>query len=155
MSKKNDNLLALPPLGSDESATDSTTLVPWSPRGSLTTEEKRVIDLYGKHRLLMGVIAEKARYGTSLIGEIHKHGSLTFDEATSHIMEVKDRSGRSELHQAYIDQFTERQIQLLARQSLGAIEVGATSIGFVIHEDSDPPPLPEPRSGFLQRLLGG
>lgn len=152
MSKKNDNLLALPSLGSDEPSVGGTTIVPWSSRGSLTKEEKRVIDLHRKHELLMEVIAEKTRYGTSLIGEIHKHGSLTFDEATGHIMEVKDRSGRSELHQAYIDQFSERQIQLLARQSLGAIEVGATGIGLIIHEDSDPPEQP---SGFLPRLFGG
>jgi len=110
--------------------------------------------------LAIDIISTKARFGASKIGEIHQHASLTFDETTSFIVEIKDRSGRSQQHQAYADQFSERQIQLLAQHLLGVVDVSATGIGVEIHRPPYPPPEPEPplepkrRAGFLQRLLG-
>jgi hypothetical protein len=152
--RRNDNVLALPPLRSDFGTTANTSLVPWSARKSLNKNEKRLIESAHEQWLTIDIIATKARFGTRMIGEIHKHGSLTFDEATSFIVDIKDQPGRSQQHQAYIDQFSERQIQLLAQQALAAIDVSATGIGVEIHRDPHPPDEPEPRPGFLQRVFG-
>ena len=150
--KKGNNVLALPPLRSDFGTTADTSLVPWSARKPVTKREKQVIEVAREQWLVIDLTATKARFGDSMIGEIHKHGSLTFDEATSFIMEIKENPGRSQLHQAYIDQFSERQIQLLAQQSLAVIDVSATGIGVEVHRPLYPP---EPPVGLLQRLLGG
>lgn len=150
--KKENNVLALAPLTSDFGSTADTSLVPWSSRKPLNKQEKQLIEVSHEQRLVIDLITTKARFGMSMIGEIHEHGSLTFDEATSFIMEVKERPGRSQLHQAYIDQFSERQIQLLAQQTLAVIDVSATGVGVEVHQ-SPYPPL-EQHVGFLARLLG-
>lgn len=152
--KTDDNLLALTPLAADVNVTGNTSLVHWGPRQAPSRDEKELIAVGGKQRLAITIIATKARLGASMITEIHQHGSLTFDGTTGFIMEVKDRPGRSQQHQAYINQFSERQIQLLAQQLLATIDIGAAGIGIEIHK-SPYPPEPERRPGFLQRLFGG
>ena len=151
--RRADNTLALTPLASDFGTTIS--LAPWSSRWALTEDEKRLNEEARMQQLAIEAIAAKARFGASKVGEIHQHASLTFDETVGFVMEVKDRPGRSQQHQAYIDEFTERQVQLLAQHSLGVVDVGATSIGLEVHRDVYSPPGSRRRAGFLQRLFGG
>jgi hypothetical protein len=146
--KKNDNVLALPPLTSDFGTTANTSLVPWDSRRPLTKAGKRLVEEAHKQRLVIDIITTKARFGASMIGKIHEHGGITFNEATSCLMEIKDQPGRNPQHQAYIDQFTEHQVQLLARQLLAVIDVSATGIGVEVHRDPHPPERP---AGLLKR----
>ena len=152
--RKSDNILALAPLKSDLNAATNVSLAPWNSRRPRGHEERRLIDEARKRQLAMDIIGTQARFGISQIAEIHRHASLIFDETSGFILEVKDQPGRSPQHQAYVDQFSERQVQLLAQTSLAMSDVGATSIGVEIHQSPYPPDEPERRHGFLKRLLG-
>jgi hypothetical protein len=149
--KKENNVLALPPLKSDFGSTADTSLVPWSDRKPINRQEKKLVAVSHEQRLVAELVALKGKYAMTLIGQIHQHGSLTFDESTGFIMDIKEHPGRSEEHQAFIDQFSLRQIQLLAQQTLAVIDVSATGVGVEVHRS--PYPLPE-EGGFLVRLFG-
>jgi len=151
--KKDDNVLALTPLASNSSAATNTGLVPRNSFRALTRDEERLIEEDRKQQLAIEIRAAKGRLGMSKIAEVHKHAELTFDEAAGFIVEIKDRPGRSPQLQAYVEQFSERQIQLLAQHLLGVVDVSATGIGMEVHRDPYPPP--ERRAGFLERLFGG
>jgi hypothetical protein len=149
--KKTDNVLALPPLRSDFGSTADTSLVPWSAREPLNRREKRITEESHSQDLVIDLIAQQARFGMTMIGRIHEHGNKTFNGTTEFIMEVKNDSDRTEEHQAYIDQFSQRQIQLLAQQLFAVIDVSATGVGVEVHK-SPYPPLKKP-TGLLARLL--
>lgn len=155
--KKNDNVLALAPLSSDLNMTHGG-LQAWNRRWEPTEGERQLTEEARTQQRAIDVIATKARFAESKVGEIHQHAIQVFDETNSLIMEAKERPGRSAQHQAYMDQFSERQVQLLAQHSLGLVEVSATGIGAEVHRSPYPPPekpKPAKRPGLLQRLLGG
>jgi hypothetical protein len=127
----------------------------WGRRHALTKDEQCLIEGSRKQNLAIEISRAKALHGASRILEIHECAALAFDDTSCFIMELKDRPGRSQWHQAFTDQFYERQMQLLARHMLSLVEVAATDIGMIVHEDPYPPPEPEPRPGFLQRVFGG
>jgi hypothetical protein len=153
--KSNGNVLALPPLAPDSGLTASASLMPWSPHHARTREQKRMLEHGDTQMLAIGVTAAKTCYGDDKIGEIHRHVAAEFDETVNCIIAIKDRPGRTPQHQAFVDQFCEHSIQLLAQHSFGVLEVGAAGIGMIVHETPYPPPEPEPRPGFLQRVFGG
>ena len=69
--------------------------------------------------------------------------------------EIKDQPDRTQEHQAYVDQFSVRQIQLLAQHTFAAIDIGAS--GVANEADLSPyPPTPKPKMqvGWLGQLLG-
>lgn len=68
-------------------------------------------------------------------------------------LDVKDESGRSELEQSRIDQFCERQIEMLELPLWSLTEIGPASIHRPMLYHCDPPSDPERRIGFLRRLL--
>ena len=153
--KRNDNSLHMPPHTSRSAATTDVDLALWSSRQPSNRSDKRLIDEARKRQLAMYIIDTQTRFGLSRIAEIHRHASLVFDETCGFILEAKDQPGRSPQHQAYVDEFSERQVQLLAQTSLAMSDVGATSIGIEIHQSPYPPPSePARRPGFWQRLLG-
>ena len=152
--KKTDNILALAPLPSGFDTATSVSLAPWNSRRPRNQDEKRLIDEAYKRQLAMNIIGTQERFGESKIAEIHRHASQVFDETTGFILEVKDQPGRSPQHQACVEQFCLRQVQLYAQQSFALIDVGATGIALEVHRDPYPPPEPERRHGFLERLLG-
>lgn len=149
--KKTDNVLALAPLRSDFGSTADTSLVPWSARKPLNRREKQMIEEVHRQDLAIDLETQQARFGMTMMRRIHEHGAVSFSEATEFIMDIKEDSGRSEEHQAYIDQFSLRQIQLLAQQTLAVIDISTTGIGIEVHR-SPYPPLKE-RHGFWARLL--
>ena len=150
--KRNGNVLGLPSLAPGSGLVDSANLMPWSPHHARTKEQKRMLERGETQMLAIGITSAKICYGGDKIGEIHRHVNAQFDETVNCVMEIKDLPGRTPQHQAYVDQFCERSIQLLAQHSLGVLEVGAAGIGMIVHEDPYPPP--EPRTGFLQRVFG-
>lgn len=151
MSRKGtDNALALPPLRTGSGATHETNLAPWTSSTSLTRRERSVISKSREHRLRMAAKAAKVRYAHRMIADIHEHMISTFDETESFITEVKERPGRSDPEQSHMDQFSERGSQMLARELMGATEIGATGIALLLHQDCEP----EERSGPVRRLLG-
>lgn len=149
--KKTDNVLALPPLKSETGSGTGTSLLLRTTRDATNRLEKRIIEESHTQDLVIDLRAEQARFAMTMIGRIHEHGSITFSEATEMIMDVKDNVDRSQEHQAYIDQFSLRQIQLLAQETLAMIDVVATTIGGEVHRSPDD--LSREPVGLLARLL--
>jgi hypothetical protein len=149
--KKTDNVLALPPLRSDFGSTADTSLVPWSAREPLNRREKRMIEEVHRQDLAIDLEAQQARFGISMMRRIHEHGAVSFSEATEFLMDIKEDSDRSQEHQAYIDQYILRQVQLLAQQTLAVIDITTTNIGVEVHRPPYPPP--QAPAGLLAWLL--
>lgn len=128
---------------------------PATPARSLSKDEQRVCDEWNKQMLVIDSQTDKTTFGTTKIGEIHRHGTLTFHESVAYVLDLKSEAANKE-HQNYMDEFTKRQLQMLGRHVLGAIEVGSSHIGAEIHRPLYPEPepeTPEPRS-LWQRLFG-
>jgi hypothetical protein len=100
---------------------------------------------------MQGVRA-KAVHAMQLIADIHKEGVATFDEAMGYILTIKDGQ-RTKEHQAYIDEFSTRAIQLMGRHLLATAEVAATNIGVEVHRTLYPPQARETPS-IWKRLFG-
>jgi hypothetical protein len=149
--KKTDNVLALPPLRSDFGSTADTSLVPRSAREPLNRRERQMIEEVHSQDLAIDLETQQARFGMSMIRRIQEHGALCFSEVTDFIMDIRENSDRSQEHQAYIDQFSQRQIQLLAQQLFAVIDVSATGVGVEVHKSPYPPP--KKPAGLLARLL--
>lgn len=157
MTKKGDNVLALPPMKSGFSPGSGTGLDPHASNRPLRKREKQIIRLSQEQRSVMELTADNARFGMTMISRIHEHASLTFEETAAYIVDTRNQPGRDEEHQAYIDQFSLRQIQLCAQQMLAVIDVSATGIGMEIHRSLYPPPEDPPSEepkGFFARLFG-
>lgn len=148
MSRKDENVLGLAPLSPVPSL--STDLVPFNPSRALTRDERRITEEWRKQTLVIEGTTAKTILGQTEIAELHKHGACVFDDSVSYIVGIKEEA-RGKEHQVYVDEFTTRQIQSLARHLLGAIEVGATNIGFEINRSLYPPP---EKRGFFERLFG-
>ena len=153
----NDNVLGLAPLSSEFGTATHLGLGLWSSHQSLTQDERQLIDEARKRQLAIDIISTQARFAVSKINEMHQHASGMFDTTCNLIIEIKDRLDRDAQHQAYIDQFSEHQIRLLAQHSLAMIEMGATNIGTELHQSPYPPSSSGPKrpAGFLQRLFRG
>lgn len=153
MTKENDqNVLALPPLKSEFRTPADTGLVQRNTTHPLKKRERQITDLAHEQRAVMEFTAQQARLGMALIGTIHEQASHTFDVTTTYIVETKNQPGRDEEHQAFIDQFSQRQAQLLAQELLGITDVSAAGVGREIHRTLYPQP-EEERSVF-ERLFG-
>ena len=142
------------PLSQMPSASDFTDgLVSWpGPNRTLSKLAKGIIETGREQQLAEAVLSAKFRFAQIKIGELHEHGALVFDRTTDFIMGIKEQSGRSREHQAYIDHFTARKIALLDQHLLKLDDAGATAIA---HQAYLPPyPEPEPERGFWDRVFG-
>ncbi len=126
-----------------------TELVPFGGR-KLTREERRITDELHKQVLVLEGTAQKTAFSQAKITEIHMHGAVMFEETVAFIASVKEES-RGTDYQTYVDQFSRRQIESLARHLLGVTEVGAMAISYEVNRSLYPPP---EQRGFLQRLFG-
>jgi len=151
MTKRNESVLGLAPLAPPTGLSTNGHLAPFSPGRALTKDQRRILEEWHKETLVIDTTAAKTVFGMSKIAEIHQHASIKFDETVDYILAVKEEEHSRE-HQQYVDEFSTRQIQLLAKHLLGAIEVGGTNIGIEIHRSLYLLSEPEQRS-FWQRLL--
>ncbi len=151
MAKKDENILGLPPPLSNPGLGSSATLATWNSHRAITISELRLLDEASLQKLAMVMIEEKTLLGMSQMAGLEQHASTTFDETVGFLMEVRDRAGRGKEHQAYLDEFTQRMVQMAAKHMLGAVEVGATGIAKEI--DRSPYPAPPPHRSLLERLI--
>jgi hypothetical protein len=151
MVKKEESVLGLVPLAQGQSFGENGQMAVFGSTRPSNPDEKWVLDEYHKQTCVMEGFEIKAVKAMQLIGEIHKEGVTTFDEASAHILTIKDEQ-RGKEHQAYIDEFCTRSLQMMGRHLLATMEVGATNIGIEVHRSLYPPPPPEPR-GFFKRLF--
>src|SRR5436190_17340345 len=113
MTKKQENLLGLPSV-SQFPGTTSNSLVPFTSGGPLTKDDQRMMAEFRKELAVIEATAFKTEFGMGKIGEIHEHAATEFDSTVGFILAVKDEP-RGKEHQLYVDEFTARQIQMLAR----------------------------------------
>jgi hypothetical protein len=152
MPKKPENLLGLAPLSHQPGFRDHGPIVPVETRRPANQDERWIVDEYQKQALVMQGVEAKAVRAMKLIAEIHKEGLATFDEATGHIIHAK-ADQRIKEHQAYIDEFSTREIQLMGRHLLATLEVAATNIGVEVHRTLYPP-FPREATSVWKRLFG-
>ena len=131
----------------------TTSLTRFEPRAALAPRAAVLVEEAAIQNLTIEAQAVKTGFAMSKIGELHQHGAHVFDDTLTEIVEVKEQS-RGREHQAIVDEFTQRQISMFGRQTLGALEVGGTVIAREIHRGLYVEPLPPRRRGFFARLFG-
>lgn len=153
MARKKESVLGLAPVTQNLS---NSSVVSYGNQNVTTDDERRIISEYRKQNLVIDGGREKSKFAISQIAEIYQHGVTTFDNSTEFITKLNNRP-RSKDHQAYMDEFCDRSVQMLARHIFGVVEVGATNIGVEVHRSLypvfEPPVLEKPKS-LLQRILG-
>ena len=141
-------------LGDSLSHTAATTsLTRFEPREAVAPRQGALFEEVGIQNLTIEAQAVKTGFGMTKIAELHQHGAHLFDDTLTEIVEVKEQS-RGREHQAIVEEFTQRQISMFGRQTLGALEVGGTSIAVEIHRGLYVAPMPPKRRGFFGRLFG-
>jgi hypothetical protein len=154
VAKKNENILGLSSLPKPMPGLETdTSLTPFQANRKLARAERKVIAEFHKEQLIMDATAKKTIYGETKIGELHQHTAAEFDGTVGFILGIKNEPGRTVEHQAYIDAFSHRQVQMLAGHLSGALDIGATNIGIEVQRSlffADE----EERRGFFARLFG-
>ena len=145
MKKKQESVLGLAPIDHGESGQ----IVPMSSVHPSNRDEQWILAEYQKQTFVMQGIKAKSAHAMHLIADIHKEGASTFEEATGYILAVKDGQ-RTKEHQAYVDEFCTREIQMLGRHMLATMEVGATGIGSEVYRSIYPP---EEKKSLWMRLF--
>lgn len=126
-------------------------LIPYNARNQAgTRDERKIGEEYRKQVLVIEVQAAKTIFGLTKIAEINQHAAQTFDDTVGFIVTTKAEA-RGKEHQAYVDEFANRQIQMFARHVFGTIEVGATNIGLEINRTNYVSASPR---GFWERVFG-
>lgn len=144
--KQNQSLLGLPALSND----GTSDLVPYGAgHKPATREEERVLELFHKHELIIGLTAAKARFGMDAQAAIQQHASDLFGPTISHMIQNKDAVRGTEAF-PYVEEFTLRQIRMFGQHLLGTLEIVDQNIALIVHESLNLPP--EQRT-FLERLL--
>ncbi len=127
-----------------------------SPGRDLSRDEQHICEEWNKQMMVIDAQADKTAFATTKIGEVHRHGALTFSTTLEYVLALKEEA-EGEEYQLYMAEFSKRQLQMLGRHMLGAVEVGSSHIGGEIHRSlyppPEPPPPPEPRS-LWKRLFG-
>jgi hypothetical protein len=118
----------------------------------LTKTQLRVIEEWRTQALVIAANDAKARLAMDHLRRVHEHAEVTFDAAAGTILAVKERGGRSELHQRYVDEFSARNMELLGSHLLGTVAVAAHEIGTEVARSLYPEP--EERRGLFKRLFG-
>ena len=152
MARKDDSIFGLAPVAQTPTYNGNGRLVPYQPGRALTKEELRIIAEWEKEQLVIDVTTAKAACGMQKIGEVHQHAATIFDETAGYILAVKAEQ-RGKEHQAYVDEFSTRQLQMFGRQMLGTVESATYNIGVEIHR-SLYFQTEEEKHSFLQRLFG-
>jgi len=152
MPKKPESILGLAPLSQESNVGNHRYITPVDSMQPSNQADRWIMDEYRKQALIMVGVEAKAVHAMKLIAGIHKEGVTTFEEASGHILNIKANQ-RAKEHQAYIDEFSTREIQLMGRHPLATVEVAATNIGVEVHRSLYPPLHPETQSVW-KRLFG-
>jgi hypothetical protein len=152
MAKKDESLFGFAPLAQTPSFGDNGHMVALGSVHASNRNEQWILDEHRKQTLVMEGVEVKAMHAMRLMAEIHKEGATTFDEAAGCILAIKDDQ-RGKEHQAYVDEFFTRGIQMMGRHLLATMEVAATNIGVEVHRSLYPSATLE-TSNIWRRLFG-
>jgi len=128
MVKKHDSMFKIPPNEAISKPTPNENLIQYKPAHSMTREERRTVDELNKQILVEVGTGAKTVKAMRLATYIHKKGAINFDDAGRYIIGLKTSGEREEEHQAFIDEFCTREMQVLGRHLLGTMEIGVASI---------------------------
>jgi hypothetical protein len=158
MPKKKESLLGLEALAPNSPPLNGSVQL-FALEQSLANQERSIIDILRQQELAIDAFGAKGSFGISKIAEVHEHASRLFEPTADYILDVKNPLLNEEAR-AYVAEFSRLQVKALARHTIGALEVAATSIVRIIHESPfpppkppDPPKKPKPRS-LLKMLIG-
>ena len=153
MARKEESLFGLAQIPAKQESGANTQLMPFEPGRGLSRMEEKVVEQLHVQKLVIEAQTNKTVFGMSQIAFLHEHAATTFDHALDVVFTIKEQT-RSKEHQAYVDEFTARQLSMFGREMLGAIDVGATNIAFEVHRSLFPEPdTPEPPS-WWKRTFG-
>lgn len=128
-------------------------LLPSGSSASLTRRQRGVLEEGRTQRLVIDATRGKAQHAHEALRTIHEHAEATFAEATGAILAIKNQPGRTREHQAIVEDFTGRNVQLLSNHLHGVIAVSARNVAEIVDLSLYPPPEPPP--GLFKKLLGG
>ncbi len=155
--RKNVNVLGLSPV--QPQTTSVLGLAPlaavdpprYSANRALSKRDRQLLDTFNEEVLVIDATEAKAEFGMYKIGQMQSRASDLFTDTVTSVLQNKEEVRGTEA-EAYVAEFTVRQVQLYARHMLGTLGVAGTRIGEEVHRSLSLPP--EEGKGFWARLLG-
>jgi hypothetical protein len=117
---------------------------------AITRRERQILDTFHEEVLVIDATEAKAEFGMYKLDQMQERASDLFGDTVSFILQNKEEARGTEA-EAYVAEFTTRQIQMYARHMLGTLEVAGTRIGEEVHRSLSLPS--EERKGFWARVL--
>lgn len=156
--KKESSVLGLPPLPPPSSTFTDTGLIAYTPNKVITQREQGIWEEIHEDKVVIAGISDKSKFGMEEMNGLKWFAAGDVWFTMQQIEEVRHEAYGTEC-QGAMDEFCKYLTTLSARHTLGVIEVSAGQIAAVVGESvlppPPPPPAPEPKKGFLARLLGG
>jgi hypothetical protein len=156
MARQDETALGLVPLTSPPSLRTAGIQEALGVGHAVTKRELQIADQWHEQTLVIDADASKSIFGIEKLTEIQQHAACGFVETAAYIDRHR-REAQGTAYQAPVDEFSHYLMQVAARQILAAVEVSGAGIGAEINRSLYPPPepVPPPKRGWLQRLLGG
>lgn len=154
MVKKNESILSLPAMTSDYLSGHSDVLVPTNETYGVNADRNIVLAESYRQRVAIESIQVKTICAMDQVQEIDQHADTNFIGLVEFVLQNKESKENTSC-QPYIDEWSQRLIQVSAQQFLGTIKIATTAIAQEVARSPYPPiPEPEERKGFLERLFG-
>lgn len=158
MTRKDPNVLGLAPLNQNGNgvviygAAATTSGPPSQAQQQIHAETQKQIVVIQQQRL-------KVEIATHEIAQMHQTSAQEFHDTVAQLSALKE-AARGKDYQALVDEFCQRDAQLVAQHLFGATEVSARNIGMetarpVYREDEPIIVKVEEKRNWLQRLAGG
>jgi hypothetical protein len=156
MVKKNENFLSLPAMTSDYLFGHADIMAPSNETSGMNTDRRKVMAESNLQRVAMDSIRVKTICAMDQVQEINQHADTNFISFVEYVIQNKEKNENTNC-QPYIDEWTQRLIQVGAQQYLGTIKIATTAIAQEVARSPYPPIIeiePEKSKGLLQRILG-
>jgi hypothetical protein len=129
-------------------------LVPSRRSREFARRRERLTDELQLQELTIAATQAKARFALASLQQIHVQAAATFDSAVGQITGITERPGRSsKAHQAYVDEFSARNVSMLGNHFQGVLGIAGRAIAETVALPLYPDPEP-PKRGLLARLTG-
>ncbi len=134
-------------------------MITYAGSNAITPREVEILENLHEDKVVIEAFEDKAKFGLEQMNEVKWFAATDVWFTMQQIEEVRQEAQGTNC-QAAMDEFCTYLNNLSVRHTLGVIEVSAGKIAEVIGESVLPlppasAPAPEPRKGFLTRLLGG
>lgn len=124
------------------------------------SDQLRIVEEWNKQTSVIAGHRALTIFAAASIGEMHSQINEAFNGSAAEILADKFLQDGHRA-QDFIEEFDEKQVQLLAKHLWGVLEVGASNIGMEVHRPLYPPaievkePIQEPEPFSVRRFLFG